>query len=330
MRTQKISIKSIVEDFIDFTGEDLEVDENLIYKFADDAVSRIIDAEQFVFGIYLLPVKNYSATLPKGFKFVAQAAYRDQTPTPQLREKIIQWNQPLLEGDCTLVTNLECTSCEETPIIVSDVNRIYESAHPELYTQDMFHFLGTGGTTQRGTCSRYSDQFLLMRPATSNFQNIPMHVSECPNLRVESEIEYSITPPMINVNFKEGEILLACFTEDLDEDGYRRIPNVPIVFEAINRFIEERLAYIRYRKSGQQADANFYQLALQLKEQSIGRARSELAIPSAVEFKAFIDSYWRRVLPYNNYEENMGRYQKDPFHRGLYNWSPNRGNRYNR
>lgn len=330
MKYEKISIQSVVEDFIDFTGEDSEIDEQLILKFADDAISRFSDPEQYVFGIYLLPVENYKAKLPKGFKLVAQAAFRKGPDPGNLREQIIEWNQDVLGTDCTLVTNLECDNCDEEAIIISDVNRIYESAHPELYTQDMFHFLRSGGTTSRGTQCGYSSQFYLMKPASSTFQNIPMHVSECLNLKVESEIEYAVTPPYISVNEKEGDILLACFTEDLDEEGYRRVPNVPIVFEAINRFIEERLAYIRFRKSGSQADGNFYQMALQLKEQAIGRAKSQLQMPSYVEFKSFIDSYWKRVLPYYNYESNMGRYQKDPYHKNLYKWSPNGGNRYMR
>lgn len=324
MKLEKISIHSIIEDFLDFTQEDLEIDEALLLKFADDAISRITESEQLVFGIYLLDIKNYSAELPKGFKFVAQAAYRHKDEGPILREQVVEWNQDLLTEDCTLTTTLECSDCVDKPIIVSDVNRIYETAHPELYTQNMFHFNRAGGTTHRGTCSAYSNDFILMQPAMSSFQNVPMHVSECINLKVESEAEYSITPPRINVNFKEGQVLLACFTEDLDEDGYRRVPNLPIVFEAINRYIEERLAYIQYRKTRSQADSNFYQMTLQLKERALGQARSELQIPDYVEFRSFIDSFWRRVIPNYNARQDMYRNRRDPFFRGIHDWSPNK------
>jgi hypothetical protein len=152
-----------------------------------------------------------------------------------------------------------------------------------------------------------------MRPTSNHFFNIPYHIGDCVNVSVDTEIEYHIEKPNIITNFKKGDILLSYVGVHLDKDGYRFIPNEPIVFRAINQYIEERFAFIQYRKSKEQKDRIYWQQQLELAEKFIARARNQIQTPDFDEFWRFVQQHWSRLLPNYKWEKNFNRTPKRTF-----------------
>lgn len=314
-----IGINSVIEDYLDFSGHEGELDETWVLKQANDAVERITTDQQLVHKIEILDVRNYRAVLPDNFKYVNQAAYRIKPEHPCSREEISQFTQKVLGTDCNLEINLKCPNCykEECScdqrVIEVDVNRIYETAHPEMFTRYMDHFYRTGNTTKRGTESFYHPDFLLMRKTSNSFFNTPYHIGKCVNLSIDSKVEYDIDPPLIIVNFKEGEILLSYMSVKTDENGYRMIPNSEVVFEAINYYIEERMSFKKYRQTREQKDRIFWQQMKELREKHIGRAKAQLQTPDVDEWWQFVKNHWTKVVPYYNWEINYNKSTNDRF-----------------
>lgn len=303
----------IIEDWLDYSGESFEeLDRSLILKFANDAAQRITTGEVMVQRIALLKVDNYKAELPEDFQYVAQAAYRIncENKPGKIREEISEWTKQNLDG-CELTISKSCPDCYGRFIEV-DVDRIYETANPQLYTKYMSHFSKYGGTTGRAS-SLFHPQFKLMRPTSSTYFNIPHHIKNCPNLSVDIDVEYTIKKPIIVVNFKCGEILLSYLGNPLSEDGYRMIPDLEIAFRAINSYVEERLAYRTYRRTREQRDRVFWNEARAEAERIIARAREELDTPDPEEFMQFVRNHWKKLIPNWRYESDFNRARDDEF-----------------
>lgn len=315
-----ISIQTIIEDYIDSSGHEGELDEVLILKFANDAIERISSDEQLAHKIALLDVKNYQAQLPPDFKYVIQAAYRAHPTEKCTREQISQITQKVLGTDCELEININCHKCKEescscsTPIVEVDVNRIWETAHPELYAKHMKHYYSHSNTVDR-PCHMLSDQWVLMQYKSNHLHNIQFHIPHCLNTTLDNEVAYEINKPNMTVNFEKGQVLLSYMGLITDSDGYRMIPDEPIAFRAINDYIEERLAFRAYRMSRQQNDRIFWQQMLEVKERSIARAREQLQIPDYDEFWAYVKQHWLKTRPDWEHEANLNRRRKQPHRR---------------
>lgn len=339
MTVDYITLDTILQDYLDITGEESldttyygGVKEEVILKWGNDAIERISNDTQHVHRIVLLEVRNHKAELPAGFKYVAQAAYRMECDEPCLREEVIEHTQKsICDTGCSYNITKECPKCHKSNcdcnlMVEVKANRIYQDAHPEFYTQYMSHFYRHGGLTDRGCRSSYHPHFYLMRKTSNTFFNVPYHIGNCVNLNVESSVEYDIEHPYIIVNFDRGEILLSYISEQTDDNGYRLVPNLPNAIEAIVTYIDERMAYRRWRREGGPGPRGDWQTIKALREQTIARARSQLQIPDQDEFKQYMDNHWRKLIPYWDYDRNLGRFQVDKFNYGKY-YSTNSSNR---
>lgn len=339
MITDFVSIETVLQEYLDITGEESldssyfgGVQEDLILKWANDAVERVYNDTQYVHRIALLQVNNFKAELPSGFKYIAQAAYRELAEEPCLREEIVQWTQKTLDSSgCSLKIDLECPKCHKescgcNSFVEVNANRLYQDSRPELYTQYMGHFYGHGGLNRRGYKSNYHPDFYLMRKTSTTYFNVPYHIGSCINLNIDCRVEYDIDYPYIIVNFEKGEILLSYVSEKTDENGYRMVPNLPNVFEAVSTYVDERMAYRKWRREGGNSLRTDWRELKQLREMTIARARSQLSIPAQDEFKQYMDNHWRKLIPYWNYDKNLGRFQSDRFNYGDY-FSTNSTNR---
>lgn len=322
MNYEYISIRSVLEDFVDVANKNEEVDESLILKFALDAANRIVPASAMVEQVALLEVENYVTPLPDNFRYVIQAAYRLDTKSikrSSLVEEVVEHTYNTLDGSgCELKVNLNCPRCKEPscdcslPIIEVDVNRIWESANPQLYAHYMKHFSGYGNLTQRGSSS-YHPKFMLMKHTANSFFNVPYHVNECPNINVDTDIEYNIVNPNMITNFKCGHVLLAYLGHPMDEEGYRMIPNSELVFKAIQYYIQERLAFKGYIQAPSQVTRALWMDMEAMTEKNIGRARAQLTNPSVDEFHQFVKSHWVKLIPNWDWDKNTNRSGKNQF-----------------
>lgn len=306
MNKNYISLHSIIEDYIAKTGNS-NIEPSEILRFANDALDRIIPGQEFVHNIALLNVQNYKVQLPSNFKYVLQAAYKiDNKPCNS--EQVVEYTKKIYGSDCKLDIQVHCDNCGEyncgSEVIKLDVDHNYLLKHPNYMYQHTKHLYGHGTLDSKNNRTTLHPDFQLMRRTSNYFYNIPYHVNECINLKVDSKIEYDIHMPNMIVNFKEGQVLLAYLGSNVDENGYLMIPNVPLVFDAVIQWIEERLAYIDYRRNKEQKDRIFWQQALELRDKKVKQARMYLDTLTPDEWELFIRNHWVRKVPNYKWESN--------------------------
>lgn len=159
----------------------------------------------------------------------------------------------------------------------------------------------TGDSSSNNHCTLHP-HFHLMRRTSNYYFNVPYHVNECININADSKVEYDIYLPNMLVNFKKGQVLLSYLGSNVDSEGYLMIPNVPLIFDAVILWIEERLAYIDYRKNKEVKERTFWQQSLQLRDKAVKQARSYLATPTPDEWEMFIRNHWIRKVPNYRWE----------------------------
>lgn len=334
MTTDFIKIESILPDYRDLIGEDTldsdtygGISEDVILKWAHDGLGRIHTYSQKVHKIAVIPIEQYRGKLPGGFLYVVQAAYRiDPEGHRTAREQIVQWTQGTLDkSGCKLIIDLECPACHqtecscETPVVTVDVDRMFEEAHPEYYYGYMKHFYAYGNTFQRGEVgSCYTDQFKLMRRTSNEFYNIPYHIGDCVNFRVNSPVEYDISFPYISTSFKKGEVLLSYISEKTDEKGYRMVPNTTAAIEAVLACIDERIAYRDWRKTKNPQRRVDWLTLDAYRSKKIGQATGELKMPDQDKWKNFLATHWKQSIPFWNYDRSRNLFNPNETDNGYY------------
>jgi len=318
-----INIEAVIHEFRRLTKITTELNKSDILAYAEDALDRIVPADEYVQRIALLPVENYKTELPRDFKTITQVAYRNKC-TDLVNPKVIisELTQNILGSDCDLKINLECPSCKSldicdcrTSVIEVKADRMFEMNNPQLLHNYAKHFYDYG-TTHPGTgkMSQYHPDFQLIRRTSSSFFNVPYHISECINLNLDCNIEYSVDLPNIIVNQKDGEILLSYMGVKLDDNGYRLLPNDPTVIKAVINCILERHIYSDYISSGYQQNLRIaHDKQEALMEKWIARARTRLQTPEFDDMYDFITGFIFRVVPKYNYWQDLQRRRPDSF-----------------
>lgn len=318
--TKWITVKEIIDDFLDMSGETRDISPRVLKKFSHDCIELFLPAGQFDFGIVAGSLKNHKFPIPQGFHQIVQVAFKVDSSSRSLREKVVQWTQDIYGTDCKLIINLECPECGlsesscncSTPSIIVDVNRIYETANPQLQAQHFSHFYGYGGTTERPT-SNIASEFRLISPSKSYFRNSNYHIPNCLNLNLESEITYDIDRNGFIFNYPTGEVIISYLAHPMDKDGYRLIPDSVYATEAITKYIEEKLAYKRWRKTREQVDRAFYHDAFQMRKEAIKEAVNYFDSIDPKEFELFLRNHVWKVAPYWNHHQNLDNNQKDRY-----------------
>lgn len=293
------------------------IPENDLMEWGHDALGRIHTATQKVHKIAVITIKDHRGILPRGFLAVIQAAYRQDPEVCCTREQVVQWTQDILDGSgCKIVIDLECPSCHhankdctcDVPVVEVDANRIYRDAHPEQYYGYLKHFYAYGNTFARGTGCAYTNEFQLMRRTSNEFYNIPYHIGDCVNFKVDSPIEYEIHPVgdtmQISTTFRDGEVLLSYMSEKTDSNGYRMVPNTSAAIAAVLAAIDERVSYRMWRSTRDAQDGTIWRTLMQERERLIGRAVAELKIPDQDKWINFLETNWKQTIPFWSYDRS--------------------------
>lgn len=308
MKVRFIPLQSAISDFLeDLSMEEKELDEELIKKWARDAIRMFTTDEQLVHKIGLYDVSNYKANLPDDLQILCEVAYRLEKPKNcgTKRERIIQWTQ-WADEDCELEINLKCPKCKKTECsgcgddeVIVDVDRIWELSNAHFNYPLSFgrvHQFGKGhGYKEGDSC------FRLLPCSDSHFDHISRHISDCANLNCPKEnYSYQLNLPNIEVNFEKGELIVAYLGKKTDESGEIMIPDHIDAILAVQDYITYRYLKKRYlREDSKAIDVNKAQIAKSDWLESLSAARSALQVPSFTEF-----SKWMRNNPY--YKVNQG------------------------
>ena len=315
MKTGYVSIDTVVADFLeDFDTSETELDEELIKKWANDAVKDVSTDEQLIPKIGHYTVKNYKVELPNDMELLCEVACRLEKPKDcnlSRRETISQWTQ-WADNDCELEINLKCqkctkvgcTGCGDTEVIV-DVDRMWELSNAHFnYPLTFGNVKGFG----KGDGNKKEDYcFRTIQCADSHWAHIRKHINSCVNLCCgECEHTYMLNLPNIEVNFEKGELLIAYLARPTDGDGNLLVPDNQKVFRAIQDYVAYRYVKKNVYKIGKdpkQIDIFLLRDAKNEWIESLSEARSAMQIPDANAFNK-----WFRN---NNTWFNAGRQHLD-------------------
>lgn len=323
MKTNFVPIKAVIQDWIEDSGSDMTmIDEGLIVKYATDATRDLITDEQLQHHICMVPISNFTGNLPDNFKFVQSVAGRKTQGkcVPTSTQRVSQWVQHTYEQECDLEINVVCSKCHKTkcdcnsPVIEVDVDRIWELSNPQ-------HFLSGYDRWGRFGYGDYSmldrdTGFKLMKSANGDFSHLNrFFMQDSPSvIGAAYGHTFNISPPVIRTDFQNGEVLLSYLGTKLDENGDLLVPDHAEVFRTVFWYIEAKLAWRRFRQSGNTADFEVHQVADSKWNRALGFAKSALQYPDYKTFSDFIRyKFTRRLKDPENYFNNYDNRQIEKY-----------------
>lgn len=311
-----ITIDSIITDYLEVSGHTGHIDKSLLKKFADFIVSKMPYLDHHDHIIKFDFVKDYQCEKPKGFDSLVQMAFCPNKNVKIKRTEVVEWTQSLYDGSgCELVISMECKDCHnvectcKSPEIVVDVDRFWELNHPEFKYGHLAWYYRHGGLGNDNVpISPYHPEFKLIGPSRSAFFNADNYIKGCLNLNRmcdKTPEKFIIDQDVIRFNVKEGRVIISYFAVPMDSDGYRKIPNVPELIEAIIWFLEERILYREYKRTRNPQFKRDSMDAMLQKERFMGIAREKLLTQDYGSFQRDIGAFYGRYLPSEDIHGNI-------------------------
>lgn len=291
-------------------------DKTGVYPIINDCVDSLLRAGIIWHRIALIKIENHRGALPVGFKQVIQAAY-DFKLKKEYQAVLTKQTKHFMEGNCKLVVSLECEKCFKSDCTCDgeiftlttndwDYPELMYRDNPQLaysWVQDPWHPLNN-----QGGCSYHPD-FKLLTLKQGSFWNMNYYVPNCANMSVDSEYSYSIEPPNIEVNFKEGWVLLAYLSKPT-KGGFLMVPDTPKVYTAIRYAIDYEWDYVRMRRKADNESMGRLQLSMQLKESSWQTAYGELSKITPDELKQMTTIFSKMFPEDDTNNLNRGYYDE--------------------
>lgn len=289
-------------EYLSHSGEvdDKAIDERLIIRLTVTAINKVLPTTLMDEKIVLIPVSHGRGELPQDFRFVVQAAFKEGRYLKSYGDEVKKCADALVGSDyvvkpyCRVCNSVQC-SCGSSPVVIIPTSTEWKKNNAALgYVFDK-HYYNHFNIVEKGRCSAYHPDFVLMRRKSGNFYNYNQHIKECINLRVPSLIEYDLDNPNIVVNRPTGTILLSYMGIKMDDEGYPMVPDDEWILDYIRFYIDERLAYQDCRRTRRQEDCGFYELAKANADSAFKKVKSK-AIPSYDKLNQYLKSRYNKLI----------------------------------
>lgn len=318
-----LSINTIAEDVMDFGGYK-DLDRNIVKKLANSALRLLEVPSDYIDKIVLLDLEDYKVNLPADIEKIVQVAYKGGKDFKVKRTEIVEWVEKLYNGSgCELIISKECPKChkEQTKCscnnseIIYDVDANWEANHIEFKYNHMKHYYRHGGLDSTNIVhSPYHPEFTLIKATTHSFFNADSHIKGCLNLNnklmANCNIEYKIDYPIMEVNRKDGKILMSYLAARVDKEGYRMIPDLEEVFDALKWSIIEALEFREINKSLDPNTRNHHKqmwsAAKNEKTQAMGRVLELVNTPNYEDWISFLDNNYFKMIKDQGVAEQLG------------------------
>lgn len=325
-RKNYVSLKTVINDMNIKSGNKIELDPDDILYLANGIAERIIPGDSFIEGIALIDIDNYKGKLPSNLKFISQALYLEDCEEPHIRERVVQWVKNIYGTNCKINVDLDCDPCNNscaTQMATLDVDYNYLLKNPEWAYNHSKFFYGQRKLENSNKSSNKEDnmRFQLMRRTTNNFFNVPYHINECINFNNDSHIEYNLEYPYIVTNMKKGFVILAYLGVAIDNEGYRMIPAIEEVYQAIYYSLVETLleqkTLFDNDLTSRLTRTNYKDIEMKAAK-ARKSATQKLSTLEPDEFESFLRTHWVRTVPYYKWEKYGNRYIGDKAYSKMY------------
>lgn len=325
-----VSINAGLEEYLSLTDDKGRIDRAYAKKLATSIVKKLTFEDQVEHKVALLDVVDNKVDLPKNLHRIVQVAFKDTTERKVKRTQIVEWMQRNTSG-CDLTITLDCPKCKTSgpcscnqEELILDVDKDYLMAHPELFYGHMKWYYRHGGLTNTNVpISPYYPEFYLIKYARSTMFGADYHIRGCLNLEsrlfVNSTVAYVIEDnEYMRLNVQEGQVLLSYFAYKTDEEGFRYIPDLEDIFEAIKYYTEEMMTYRLARKNvaNRVLFQNYLTLSKSAKQdklEAMGRAREKLRTMEFQNFWSFLENNFSKVYSYDDWQEKFNAPERDRY-----------------
>jgi hypothetical protein len=320
-----VSPSAGIEEYLSLTDDRGKIDRAYIKKLTNTIVRKLTFEDQVQHKIALLDVVDNKVDLPKNLHKIHQVAYKADCEEKVTRTQVVEWIQKT-NTDCDLVISLDCPKCStpgpcscKSEEIIMDVDRDYLMAHPELRYGHLKWYYRHGGLANTNVpISPFYPEFYLIKYARSTMFGADYHVKGCLNLEsrlmANTTVNYVVEDgSYLRLNASTGQVLLSYLEYKTDEDGYRYIPDVEDIFDAIKWYIEEMMTYRIARKNKDQFYMGLSESARFKKEQAMGRAREKLRTMDFQNFWSFIENNWSKAYQYDDWQQNFNNPIRDRY-----------------
>ena len=314
------NIESVLTEYLKLAPQYGEINRTMLLSAANDGIEKISTGSIMDLRIAVLPVENYHANTPKGFKAVEQVLYTKEPNATCTREEIIEWTQDCYGSGCKLRITKECPKCHMSGpcdcaiaavVVTADGN--WRDAHPGLQYEGTRHYNGEFSTATK-KCPEAIQRFQILPYSTNYFHLLKSQTNEdCDLPELSCRDEYMVQGGRIETSFKKGELILSYRSEPVDDNGYLMIPDHPVAYRAVVSYMLERMALQEYTKTKTQGDRAFWGDMTQAADRDIKIARAQLEFPSPDEFEAFIKNHWTKMIPNYHSQTNLNRYKPDEY-----------------
>ncbi len=316
-RKNYTSIKRVLNDINIKSGNKIDLAPDDILYLANGIAEKIIPGDSFIEEMALIDINNYKGKLPSNCKYISQALYLVEEEHEVTKEEVTGWTKKIYGSDCHMDVEIKCDPCSDkcnTQIIKLDADYNYLISNPKWAYNHAKFFYGQRKLEDRNNHSNNRvdlDRFQLMRRTTNNFFNVPYHINECINFNNDSHVEYNIEYPNIITNFKKGTVLIAYLGIAVDDEGYRMIPDIEEVYDAIYYSIVEILSEQKVFFEADYANRMTHREITPKAAQARKRAIGILSTLEPDEWEMFIRNVWIRTVPYYKWEKTGNRYIGD-------------------
>lgn len=325
MITPYKSIKALLSDYEENSGNDLISETKRVKKWGNDEVRTLITTDQLHKYVVLLDVKNNESYLPENYQAVIQAGFKKVKGDRYNRQNIIRYvSQEKITG-CKVQVNVECPTCHKkdctciTPILIYEVDDVELSKNPEWMAQanKSFYRYGRFGDAY---VHGHSPDFELMNPSVNNFAD-KRSLHTCYPINTGNNVGYWVetseggAQKLVIDNVDECKVLLSYHGYKMDDDGYLMIPDLPEVWETLTYTIDMRRSYIRWIQFRRTEDERQFFSLKRIKEESERLAKIKLSRIEPARFKAIWMNFVGKEIPHYYAEETYYDYVNDTFRR---------------
>lgn len=311
-----VKIDTVIGDVIDWGSYKGMIDRVAMKKWANSVLNKLDAPNDYENKITLLNIKNHKLFLPDDLKYIVQVAYKHPTKKNVKLIDIVEWHDKSIDKECQLKVIKECENCDGSHIVY-DIDERWRLAHLELKYQHMPHYRGWFGLRMDNPIvSQYHPDFVLAKASTKQFFNADLHIPGCVNLNNSLlnnvGVDYKLlnNDSILEFNKKEGQVLLSYLAVRLDENGYRLVPDIEEVFEAMRWQI---IASIHFKAINTSFDGNerihhrqMYALAESSRINAMGAANEILNTPNFEDWISFLKNNYFRVLKDQGFYEQIG------------------------
>ena len=313
-----ITKESFLDYYLSNKGAGFKYNEDEIFRYIDEGIDAVCEADMWDPVVALINIDNYQGELPKDFTRVIQVLYKPvhSNKDKVKRAHIVEYTRELFgTNGCQLRINVECPKCHNLDCDCKTSVLKLESAEAEFrFPEIVANLTRASRVVSTNPESPFyvhfnhrQPQWQWIRPAQNHFFNHSYHVGDCINYHIETNVEYKIQPPVIIVNEPKAQILMAALVTRKDEDGYRLIPNVPIVLRLLDTWVE---CYSNRQKWLRMADPINERMRRALDQERLAllrTARAEINALDPDEQEAYMSNFFRKwFAPVDNMKQ-LGR-----------------------